>query len=177
MAVIAGVAVTVAAVAAVGGVDWGLWVIIAVVSERLGARLTTRCQLLGSLGSFRALRRRKILNIKFWTSHRGSVGSKLRDPAGARVLRRRSSLPSLYEAHSRRLLFSCARPFRTWGDIGIRHYFVGHDMDCCRFALPIDGDGSGRIRENSDHRRRRVRCRRRSPFGDFRKLGCYGNAG
>ena len=31
-AVIAGVAVTVAAVAAVGGVDWGLWVIIAVVS-------------------------------------------------------------------------------------------------------------------------------------------------
>ncbi len=32
LAVIAGVAVTVAAVAAVGGVDWGLWVIIAVVS-------------------------------------------------------------------------------------------------------------------------------------------------
>jgi len=30
--VIAGVAVTVAAGAAVGGVDWGLWVIIAVVS-------------------------------------------------------------------------------------------------------------------------------------------------
>ncbi|MEN9633466.1 MAG: hypothetical protein RL077_1870, partial [Verrucomicrobiota bacterium] len=32
LAVIAGVAVTVAAGAAVGGVDWGLWVIIAVVS-------------------------------------------------------------------------------------------------------------------------------------------------
>lgn len=66
MAVITGVAVTVAAVAevgGVGGVGWGLWVIIAVASERLGARLTTRCQLLGSIGSFRALRRRKILNV------------------------------------------------------------------------------------------------------------------
>jgi hypothetical protein len=64
MAVIAGVAVTVAAMAAIGGVDWRSGVIIEVVSERLGARLTTRCQLLGSLGSFRELRRRKILNIK-----------------------------------------------------------------------------------------------------------------
>ena len=64
MAVIAGVAVTVAAMAAIGGVDWRSGVIIEVVSERLGARLTTRCQLLGSLGSFRALRRRKILNIE-----------------------------------------------------------------------------------------------------------------
>jgi len=44
MAVITGVAVTVAAVAevgGVGGVGWGLWVIIAVASERLGAPLTT----------------------------------------------------------------------------------------------------------------------------------------
>ena len=41
MAVITGVAVTVAAVAEVGGVGWGLWVIIAVASERLGAPLTT----------------------------------------------------------------------------------------------------------------------------------------
>jgi hypothetical protein len=46
MAVIAGVAVTVADVAAVGGVDGGIWVTIAAVSERLGARLTTPCPLL-----------------------------------------------------------------------------------------------------------------------------------